>query len=60
MNNHKDQVSAVTFDEIVLPKKIPKKTTNLLLVPNKRHQDFSHLIQNPKLPKNIIGFYNHK
>ena len=36
-----------------------KKSTYNILVPNERYQDFWHLLQNPKFPKNILGFSNH-
>ena len=30
-----------------------------ILVPGQRYQDSRHLLQNPKVPKNIMGFNNH-
>ena len=28
------------------------------LVPSQRYQDSRHLLQNPKVPKNVMGFNN--
>ena len=30
-----------------------------ILVPNQRYQDSRTLLQNPKVPKNVMGFNNH-
>ena len=30
-----------------------------ILVPKRRYQDSRHLLQNPKVPKNVMGFNNH-
>ena len=30
-----------------------------ILVPGQRYQDSRHFIQNPKVPKNVMGFNNH-
>ena len=30
-----------------------------ILVPGRRYQDSRHLLQNPKVSKNIMGFNNH-
>ena len=30
-----------------------------ILVPGRRYQDSRHLLQNPKVSKNVIGFNNH-
>ena len=30
-----------------------------ILVPSQRHQDSRHLLQNPKVPRNVMGFSNH-
>ena len=29
------------------------------LVPSQRYQDSRHLLKNPKVPKNVMGFNNH-
>ena len=44
---------------IVHEKNICKQSrTFFLLVPSLRYWDFRHLLQNPKVPKNLIGFNN--
>ena len=30
-----------------------------ILVPGQRYQDSRHLLQNPKVPKDVMGFNNH-
>ena len=30
-----------------------------ILVPGHRYQDSSHILQNPKVSKNVMGFNNH-
>ena len=30
-----------------------------ILLPDQRYQDSRHLLQNPKVPQNIMGFNNH-
>ena len=30
-----------------------------ILVPGQRYQDYRHLLQNPKVPKSVMGFNNH-
>ena len=30
-----------------------------ILVPGRRYQDSRHLLQNPKVSKNVMGFNNH-
>ena len=63
MNKHKDMVRPVTFvekcqDEMVTEKHL-KKSTNFFLVSSRRYQDFRHILQNPKVPKNVMGSNNH-
>ena len=40
-------------------KNISKKSIYIILVPSQRYQDFWQLLQNPKFPKNVLGFSNH-
>ena len=36
-----------------------QKSTYIILVPSQRYQDIGQLLQNPKFPKNVLGFSNH-
>ena len=45
-------------DEMVDEKNINKKSINIILVPSQRYQDSRHLLQNPKVPRNVMGFSN--
>ena len=45
-------------DEMVDEKKIYKKSINTILVPSQRYQDSRHLLQNPNVPRNVLGFSN--
>ena len=45
-------------DEMVDDKTFTKKSINNILVPSQRCQDSRHLLQNPKVFKNVIGFSN--
>ena len=46
-------------DEIVHQRTFTKKAPNFFLAPCWRYQDTIHLLQNPKLPRNTMGFNNH-
>ena len=35
------------------------KNTNIILVTSQRYQDSRHLLQNLKVPENVMGFSNH-
>ena len=35
-----------------------KKSINIILVPSQRYQDSRHILQNPKVPRNVMGFSN--
>ena len=64
MNKHKDKVRTVIFvekfqDEIVTEKTFTKKAQHFFLVSSQRYQDFRNILQNPKVPKNVIGSNNH-
>jgi hypothetical protein len=39
-------------------KTFTKKSMNIILVPSQRYQDSRHLLQNPKVPRSVIGFSN--
>ena len=39
-------------------KNINKKIINIVLVPSQRYQDSRHLLQNPKVPRTVMGFNN--
>ena len=45
-------------EEMVDEKNINKKSINIILVPSQRYQDSRHLLQNPKVPRNLMGFSN--
>ena len=45
-------------DEMVDEKNIYKKAIHIILVPSQRYQDSRHLLQNPKIPRNKMGFSN--
>ena len=34
------------------------KKTNIISVPSQRYQDSRHLLQNPKVPRSVMGFSN--
>ena len=64
MNKHKDKVRTVIFvekfqDEIVTEKTFTKKAQHFFGVSSLRYQDFRNILQNPKVPKNVIGSNNH-
>ena len=64
MNKHKDIVRTVTLvekfqDEMATEKNIYKKSTTFYFVLSRRYQDFRHILQNPKVPKNVMGSNNH-
>ena len=39
-------------------KNINKKSINIVLVPSQRYQDSRHLLQNPKVPRTVMGLNN--
>ena len=39
-------------------KTFTKKSINNRLVPSQRYKDSKHLLQNVKVPRNIVGFSN--
>ena len=45
-------------DEMVDAKNIYKKSITIILVPSQRYKDSRHLLQNPKVPRNVMGFSN--
>ena len=45
-------------DKMVDEKNIYKKSINIILVPSQRYQDSRHLLQNPKVSRNVMGFSN--
>ena len=45
-------------DEMVDEKNIYKQSINTILVPGQRYQDSRHLLQNPKVSRNVMGFIN--
>ena len=45
-------------DETVDEKNICKKSMNIILGPSQRYQDSRHLLQNPKVPRSVMGFSN--
>ena len=56
--------SNVKYVENILIKNIEsqntcKQSTSIFWVPGRRYQDSRHLLLNPKVPKNVIGFNNH-
>ena len=64
MKKHLYEVIPVTFVERSSRlngtwKNISKKSTYIILVPSQRYQDFWQLLQNPKVPKIVLGFSNH-
>ena len=34
------------------------KSMNIVLVPSQRYQHFTHLLQNPEVPRTVMGFNN--
>ena len=40
-------------------KKHLQKSTTFFLVSSQRYKDFRHILQNPKVPKNLMGSNNH-
>ena len=64
MNIHIDPVSTVTFMKIFsrlnnTSENIFKTNPTLVLDFNGRYQDIGHILQNPKLSWNAMGFNNH-
>ena len=45
-------------DEMVDEKTFTKKNMNIISVPSQRYQDSRHLLQNPKVPRSVMGFSN--
>ena len=39
-------------------KHLQKKSIHIILVPSQRYQDSKHLLQNPKVPRSVMGFSN--
>ena len=66
MNKHKNMVRTVIFvekkfqDEMIREKTITNKAQIFFLVSSQRYQDFRHILQNLKVPKNLMGYNNHK
>ena len=65
MNKHIDEVIYVTFVEESSGwngrwKNINKKSLNIILVPSQRYQDSRHLLQNPKVPRNVSPLPEYK
>ena len=63
MDIHIDPVNAFIFvenfqDEIVNEKTFTKQTPNFFWAPSGRYQDIGHILQNPKLLWNAMGFNN--
>ena len=57
-------VRPVTFvekfqDEIVTERTFTKKAQIFILVSSRRYQDLKHILQNSKVPKNVMGSNNH-
>ena len=46
-------------EEMEDDKTFTKKSINSILVPSQRYQESRHLLQNPKVTRNVIGFNNH-
>ena len=46
-------------DEIVTEKTFTKKAQHFFWVSSRRYQDFRHILQNPKVPNNVMGSNNH-
>ena len=46
-------------DEMVDEKNICNKSMHIILVPSQRYQDSRRLLQNPKVPRSVMGFSNH-
>ena len=64
MKKHLYEAILVTFVERSLRlngtwKNISKKFSYIILVSSQRYQDFRQLLQNPKVPKIVLGFSNH-
>ena len=45
-------------DDMVDEKNIYKKSMNIISVPSQGYQDSRHLLQNPKVPRSVMGFSN--
>ena len=45
-------------DGIIDEKAFTKKKKNIIFAPSQRYQDFRHLLQNPTVPSNVMGFSN--
>ena len=45
-------------DEMVDEKNIYKKSMNIMLNPSQRYQGSRHFLQNPKVPRIVMGFSN--
>ena len=45
-------------EEIEDYKTLTKKSITIILVSSQRYQDPRHLLQNPKVPRNVMGFSN--
>ena len=45
-------------DGMVDEKNIYKKSMNIILVPSQRYEDSRHILQNPLVPRNVMGFSN--
>ena len=63
MNKHIDEVINVTFVEEssgwnYRGKNIGKKSINMIWVPSQRYQNSRHILKNPKIPRNVMGFSN--
>ena len=44
---------------MVHEKRSTNKAQYFVLVSSRRYQDFRHILQNPKVPKNVMGSNNH-
>ena len=63
MDKHIYEARTVTFVETKFRmkwylKKHFLKSTSIILVPSQRYQDSGHLLQHPKVPKNVMDFNN--
>ena len=45
-------------DEMADEKTFTKKNIKIILVPSQRYKDSGHILQNPKIPRNVMGFSN--
>ena len=46
-------------DEMVHEKTYTNKAQDFFLISCRRYQDFRRILQNPKVPKNVMGSNNH-